>query len=207
MPSSGRSSRTLNWTSRIPWKIYESKPKPGSRTDSTPISLSVEQHTQPKIYYGGSVNYCLNMAKIRYINVDEPYFRPIKNKNGICILWTTNGGKLTTDAAVRGQTNLRYPLLIYRLVPQPNANKLITWHSDFPWPSSRPSSPRPFSGHPVDVPMYMLVLSSVYSICSNHCWMKLISSRSVIPTKSAPIRRHRFLASAHVSLSAQVRKS
>ena len=28
-----------------------------------------------------------------------------------CIFWTTNGGKLTTDAAVRGQTNSRFLIL------------------------------------------------------------------------------------------------
>ena len=42
----------------------------------------------------------------------EPYFRPIENEAVLsCILWTTNGGKLTTDAAVRGQTDSSFLLL------------------------------------------------------------------------------------------------
>ena len=37
-------------TSRILWKIHESKPKPGRRTNSTPIPLSGEQHTRNPIW-------------------------------------------------------------------------------------------------------------------------------------------------------------
>ena len=81
----------LNWdtpfhlaTSRIPWKIHESKPKHGSKTNTTPIPLIEEQHTEPKMHYGGSPsNYRLNVPKIRQLSVNEPYFSPIKNKDGI----------------------------------------------------------------------------------------------------------------------------
>ena len=48
-----------------------------NQNQPTPISLSGEQHTQPKIQYGGGfANYRL-MVKIRQLNVSEPYFRPI----------------------------------------------------------------------------------------------------------------------------------
>ena len=43
------------------------------------------------------------------LNVDEPY--PLKTKTVLLrILLTTNGGKLTTDAAVTGQRNSRFLL-------------------------------------------------------------------------------------------------
>ena len=47
--------------------------------------------------------------------MNELYFRPIKNKDGsIVYIVDYNGGKLTTDAAVRRQTNSRLLLLIFR---------------------------------------------------------------------------------------------
>ena len=64
--------------------------------------------------------------------MDEPYFRRIKTETVLlCILWTTNGGKLTTDAAVRSQTNSRFLLLIhkYHSLLQRSCQQLS---SDFP---------------------------------------------------------------------------
>ena len=65
-----------------------------------------------------SANYRSKVAKIRQLNVNEAYFRPTKNEDCIIIIMyfvTTNGGKLTTDAAVRGQKISRFLLIIYML--------------------------------------------------------------------------------------------
>ena len=70
-------------TSRIACKNHESKPKPESRITPTAIPLGGEQHTTPEIQYGGGSLNRSEVAKINQSNVDEPYFRPIKYKDGI----------------------------------------------------------------------------------------------------------------------------
>ena len=109
-------SEELNLTTpyvTVKVKLPESHAKSTNRNRNTevdpePIPHSGEQLTQPKCQYGGGpVNYRLKVAKIRQLNVDEPYFRPNKNKDGI-IMYIVDHQWWQTDDECGGERSDKF---------------------------------------------------------------------------------------------------
>ena len=82
------------------------------------VSHSGEQHTQLKIQYARApANCCLKMAKSRQLNVDKPYFTPIKNKDDI-IMYIVDYKRWQTDNGCGGDVDVEMPEVLVKFMSE-----------------------------------------------------------------------------------------